>query len=252
MNDRTDNIFQKNKFDQLWYQLVSDGYFEAKKLNFIQYPSADGIGYAVEQLHGLGFIDHEYKPTIFGMYGSKFRKIKLESIRMILAGYHNEANILDLVTIVCCLQIGFELGIKKKKYTPRNPLDVSKEIAFYNYKLLFADEFIEYIFIWNDFMNVIGDAGDILKRNAKKPKIDSILKHNTLDNINKWCNDNAFKLDGFLKVIELRDEVIGDMMNMGINPYYNGLGLSRGKYNLTKILRNNIVEGIDEIKKIKR
>jgi HrpA-like RNA helicase len=249
-NKRTAECFQMNQFNQQWYKLTREEIFDASSLDFIQYPSADSIGYATEKLHGLGFIDHEYNPTLFGLYGSKFRKIKLENIRMILAGYHHNANILDLVTIACCIQIGHELGIQKKKYKPRNPLRVSEEEANQYYKLLFLDEFIEYLFIWDDFMNAIDSISSVLEKNIKlvKPSKGNIMPVNYLPN---WCKENGFKLEGLLKVIELRDEVIETMLTMGLNPYYNGLGLSRGAYNLVNILQRNIQEGIDEIKKIK-
>lgn len=244
---KDDTCFQMNQFDQQWYKIKYDGVFNASSLDFIQYPSADSIGYGVEVLHGLGFIDHEYKPTLFGMYCPKFRKLKLESIRMILAGYQYGANILDLITISCCVQIGFEIGIKKNKYKPRNPLELNETEAFYYYKLVFCDEFIEYLFIWNDFMNIIGNVGNVLEKSSKLDRLTSI----PMNYIYKWCKDNSFKYDGLLKVIELRDEVIGDMLTMGLNPYYNGLLLPKGTYNLANILKRNISEGLDEIKKIK-
>ena len=133
-------------------------------LDFIQYPSSDSIGYATEKLYGLGFIDHQYKPTIFGLYGDKFRKVSLENIRMILAGYYNKANILDLITISCCIQVGFHIGIDKKKYIPMDPLLVGNEQSLYYYRLLFSDEFIEYLFIWNDFMSIIEKIGTHIER----------------------------------------------------------------------------------------
>jgi hypothetical protein len=42
------------------------------------------------------------------------------------------------------------------------------------------------------------------------------------------------------------------MLTMGLNPYYNGLDLPTGTYNLTKILQRNVNEGMDEIIKIKK
>jgi tRNA A37 methylthiotransferase MiaB len=39
---------------------------------------------------------------------------------------------------------------------------------------------------------------------------------------------------------------------MGLNPYYNGMALEHGEYNLLKLLKNNLEDGITEIKKIKK
>ena len=53
-------------------------------------------------------------------------------------------------------------------------------------------------------------------------------------------------------ISRLRDEVISDMLTLGLNPYYNSLDVNPGKYNLVKSLKRNINEGLDEIKKIKQ
>lgn len=248
LDEKKDTSFQMNQFDQNWYDLVTDKPFNASMLDFIQYPSADAISYATEKLHGLGFIDHEYKPTLFGYYASKFRKLKLENIRMILAGYHRGANVLDLITIACCLEIGFRIGINKRKYTPRNPLHVEATEASYYYRLLFSDEFVEYLFIWHDFMEVIGKMGGQLEKSARTSK----KKELAIGYLNKWVENNHFNIYGLMDVIELRDEVIGDMLTMGLNPYYNGLDMPRGSYNLVKLLQRNIQEGMEEIRKIKQ
>ncbi len=239
--------FQTYKFSQQWYKLVNGDVFEAQNLDFIQYPSSDSMSYSLEKLHVLGFIDHEFKPTIYALLGIKFRKIKLDNIKMILAGYYYGANILDLITIACCVQEKNNIGIRRNKYKPRNPLNLSEKECQYYYKLVFADEFIEYLFIWNDFMNIINNIGELL--NKKSTNINEIILPSNY--LTHWCEANSFKLQGLLYVIELRDEIINDMVTIGLNPYYNSLEIPRGKYNLVNILNKNLSEGIEEIKKIK-
>lgn len=247
---KTDDAFQKNQFDQYWYKVVSAKAFSAGSIDFIQFPSSDSLNYSMEKLHGLGFIDHTYKPTIFGVYASNFRKVDLENIRMILAGYTHGGNILDLITIACFIQTGgtMNLGIRRNKYKPRNPLNLKdlNETKYY-YRLLFGDDFIEYLFIWHDFMEVVGLVGksvesakNVLKLSATKGRLD------------EWALANKISLRGLYYVIDLRDEVILDMMNMGLNPYYNDSELPRGKYDLVKILNNNLYEGLEEVRKIKK
>ena len=119
---RSDKAFQKNQFDQNWYEMQHGANFDVEQLDMLQPPSAESMCSSFEILHGLGFITHEYLPTLIGYYGSKFRKIKLENVRMIIAGYHHFANILDLITITAFLQLQNNLGIKKYKYKPQNPL----------------------------------------------------------------------------------------------------------------------------------
>lgn len=233
--DRDADSFQKNQFDQNWYKLEYENAFDVEQLDMPQPPSAESLSYSIEFLHGLGFITHEYLPSIFAFYAIKFRKVRLENIRMILAGYHHMANVLDLITIACFIQQRTDLGIKKHKYNIRNPLNVSEKQAEYYYKYIIQDEFIEYLFIWNEFIDLF-----------EKPTLTTI--NSKLDD---WCEEIGIRLDSMLRIVELRDEIISDMITMGLNPYYNGLNLERGIYNFTDILKRNLSEGIDEIKKIK-
>jgi HrpA-like RNA helicase len=232
--------FQMNAHDQWWWRINYKKQFVAQELSFIQYPSADSISHSLEKLYGLGFIDYEYKPTLFGMYAAKFRKMSLENARMLLAGYHHGANILDLITIICFLQIGHKLGIKHEKY---KPVDVRKRgaaDATQNYTRVYCDENIEYIFIWNEFTELIAALG----------KSDD--KSNVLNKLNAYMDAKKFHHNTFSKIVELRDEFITDLLTIGLNPYYNGMGLPRGTYNLNKIVRENIEEGLVEIQKIKK
>jgi hypothetical protein len=247
-SDRKLTSFQMNQFDQLWYDLTRKEDFIASKLDFIQYPSADSMSFGLNKLYKLGLIDWEYNPTIFGYFATKFRKVSLENIRMILAGFHEGANVLDLITIACANQVGFKLGINKRKYIPRNPLNVSDTEAFYYYKMLVMDEFIEYLFIWNDFMKAIDQIGDQVEKSSIRTNNTSLSN----EYLELWAKKNNLKLDALFAVVENRDEVIGDMINMGLNPYYNGLNLRHGIYNLTDILNRNLQEGVDEIQKLKR
>lgn len=239
--------FQMNQFDQHWYELSVKKIFRASTLDLLQYPSSDSIQYAIEQLHGLGLITDAYQPTIFGMYASKFRKLPIQAIRMILAGYHTQSNILDLVTIACCLQESTTL-INKKTYQPRDPLGVGDADASAYFKLLFADEFIEFLFIWDDFMKAVENLGTSMEKSARTTNVAKIAPRY----LEKWASDNAVSLEALLRVVELRDEVVGDMLSMGLNPYYNGLDLPRGTYNLVKILKRNLSEGMAEVQKIKK
>lgn len=234
------NSFQMNQFDQRWYQLTQAKPFDLSNLIFLQSPAADSFKFALEKLRVLGFIDHNYSATILGWFASKFRKIDIENARMILAGYHHGANILDLITITCFLQAGgFKLGIKRNKYKPRNPLGLPEQEVNLYYQLMVADEFIEYLFIWDDFMAFLED-------------VDLKTKNETLlEKINKWSEENQFNPDTFLFIITARDELITDLLNIGMNPFYNGYGVPRGKYNLVNILNDNLPEGMEEVRKIK-
>lgn len=233
--------------------------FAAADLDFMQYPSADSIGSSIEKLFGLGFITHEYRATIFGYFASKFRKVRPESVRMIIAGYHHHANVLDLVTIAAFLEVGsFGLGIDKRKYVPRNPLNVSKTLSYYYFRLLFSDEFIEYLFIWREFMAAVDKhMGAIVRRSIRSQGQGSgsgsgSTARDSMRGLEDWAESVGIKLAGLFHVVARRDEIIADMLAMGLNPYHNGLDLPPGSYDLVKILRRNLGEGMEEVRKIKK
>jgi HrpA-like RNA helicase len=292
--EKYNNAFQINQFDQRWYILETKKALNASSLNFIQYPASDSITHGLEKLRVLGFIDCEYKPTLFGYYASKFRKITLENARMILAGYYYGANVLDLITITCFLQAGHKLGIKRRSYIPRNPLKIkSYDQINYYYNMIFCDEFIEYLFIWEDFMEQIDILTEKIKKKLNKKggadikyKSNHTEKHTYQDadhaparetdrdpdsdifldeeyEINKtelpeimshlenWANENKFNYETLMKIVNMRDELLSDLLNLGLNPFYNSLGLRRGRYKLTNILKYNLSDGISEIRKIK-
>lgn len=238
-NDTEDNsshiYFQKNDYDNFWYRLSSKVPFACENLKLIQSPSADNISYSIEKLHGLGFIDYKLQPTLNGWYGSKFRKVSIENIRMILAGYQHGANILDLITIACFIQGSAKLGIKKQNYTPRNPYGVTAEKLEFYFRRVVADEHIEYIFMLDEIQNKVMLYGE------KNPNV-----------IKEWCDENNVSYYHLAKIIEARDEIILDMLNIGLNPFYNGLDTNPGVYKLSDIVRQNIEEGIEEIVKIKK
>jgi hypothetical protein len=97
-------------------------------------------------------------------------------------------------------------------------------------------------------MQVLNKMGDKYISNIKQSK----KKLFPYGYIEDWCEEVGVKLDGLIAAIALRDEVISDMMTAGLNPFYNGLEIPEGRYSLVEILNRNLIEGLDEIKKIKQ
>ena len=58
-----------------------------KELDLMTFPAVSSCNSSLEKLHILGFIDSQYNITNFGFIATKFSKIKLENIRLILSGY---------------------------------------------------------------------------------------------------------------------------------------------------------------------
>jgi len=73
-----------------------------------------------------------------------------------------------------------------------------------------------------------------------------------MSKVEQWCLDNKLIYAGINKVALVRDEIIDDLITMGLNPYWNGLGIEKGTYSLLKMFRENLDECVGEIKKIKK
>jgi hypothetical protein len=163
---------------------------------------------------------------------------------MILSGYYHKANILDLITMAIMLEAKWDdiSKVKRKKYKPRNVLGVTNSESEMYAKIFWADEFIEYVWIWYDFMEAL-DAID--------PKKTSKTKKLGIGYAKRWCEENELNYDGLMDRIQARDELIDLMINIGLNPYANGLNLKRGTYNLKTIINKDLELGMSEISKLK-
>lgn len=234
------------------YKIVYEKPFNVLDLDFLSYPSSDSIRFGLEKLYMLGFINQlgstlspnkptgngEIIPTMLGLLANKIRFMKIENIRMVFAGYFYGCNILDLITIASFLQLGWRSISSKtrSKFKPLNILNAKtdEEASLFQH-IIIGDDFIEYLFIWSEFMKQLD------KHKGKK-----------FNNIIKWVEDNNLLYDGLIEVVSLRDIYIESFISNGLNPYYNGLSLKKGSFNLIDILNKNINEGINEIIKIKK
>jgi hypothetical protein len=215
----------------------------------LELPASESLVYSMEKLYGLGFIDSQFNPTLLGLYNKGFSKINIESVRMILAGYSHGANILDLITIASFTMLKSS-DIFDRKYKPINvlkPKVADKDYDFY-YKTIIGDQFVEYLLVWelySEFLNNL--MNDIRKKSSKGQTYNF-----SISTIEKWCEDNHISYAGIINVTNNRDELLSSVISMGLNPYYNGMRLEKGEYNLLKIMRNSLDDGLSEIKKIKK
>jgi HrpA-like RNA helicase len=225
-----------------------------KPLNFsaidlFEIPAANSLIYSFEKLYSLGFIDSSYNPTVLGLYSKGFSKISMENIKMMLSGYSHGANILDLITITAFITVGNRF-IYSKKYKTINvlkPIVTDKDYEFY-YKTIIGDQFIEYLLVWELYSEFLNKMMEEIRKKSKKNQryIFSIKK------IEEWCVEHQIEYSGLVMVTTVRNELIASIISMGLNPYYNGMNLEPGVYNLLNILKNNLEDGVVEIKKIKK
>lgn len=254
-NHAKEKLFRRfEMMDNSWYKISNLLQTNLSSLDFIEMPSMQSLSFSIEKLHILGFIDDNYNITTPGFYANQIRFISLELRKMILAGFYYGANILDLITIASFVY-ATKRKIFKKTFKMTNFLKQSDiEFDFYN-KILFADGFVNCIFVWNIFQaflqkSISGLNADMLEKmnNLQTTEYKKILY---TDDIKQWCDDNDIIYDGLLKVIATRDQIVENIITLGINPYKNSLDLPKNSYNLNKILLNSLSDGINEIKKIK-
>ncbi len=217
-------------------------------LDFIELPSMQALGFSLEKLHILGFIDDAYCITPLGFYANKLRFIPLETRRMIMAGYCYGANILDLITISAFVYISkrkcFAKGFSLENFLTKN----DAEFIFYS-RVLIADDFIYCIFVWNLLQEFI--TKKLKGISSRKLASDKISGAIYLPAIEEWCEENGLLFEGLLQVIALREQIIENMITIGMDPYYNSLELPKYRYNLNNIFRDSLIDGLEEVKKIK-
>jgi HrpA-like RNA helicase len=228
-----------------WDGVVSDrieatGQFNVRNIDMLDYPAVDSLNYSIEKLFVLGMIDSSYKPTAIGLATTRVTKIPIEITRMILAGYQHGANILDLVTIGAFMYVSKTDYIdtrSKVKYNYETTFKKNiKELEYYN-KFFVADDFIESVFIWEDFM----DQVEIMKKKL------------SINHVKNWCKEHGLIYDGFLYIIETRDDIISSFIqSIGLDPFWNGAGIPRHQYSLRKFFQTNVYMGLEEIRKLKR
>ena len=235
--DINSTVFQTHKnVSSNWYTIKNELSINITALDLIEPPSIQSLKYAYEKLHILGFMDINCDITTTGFYANQFQFITLEMRKVIMSGYYYGANILDLVTIIAFVYTMkrkvFDIG--PKKFNLENFMGVNNKI-FDFYKILISDDFITCVFVWNIYQ-------DFIKTELKSGCV-------SMDKIREWCENVGIKFAGLMAVTKMRDDIIANMIDIGLNPYYNDLSLSG--YNLNTILTNSLPEGLAEIKKLK-
>lgn len=212
-----------------WYTIKNKFKTNISAIDFIELPSVQSLQYSVEKLHILGFLDDNYDVTVTGYFASKFRFISLDSRKMIMCGYYYGASILDLITIAAFVHVTkrkiFTKDFNIKNFAKADDKYIADDIL---------DDFINCIFVYNSLHQYIND---------------NITTNITLEKIRTFCTSHNLLYDGLLQVIEMRDTIIENMVDIGLDPYYNDLQIKH--YNLSKILNTSTFESFNEIKKFK-
>lgn len=241
-------LFQRNAIsDQRWWAIEHKKSLSIGAMDFLEMPSGPALQYATEKLHALGMIDDGYNITLFGYLANLIRFISLESKRMIFAGFNSGASIMDLITAAAFIYTGKRI-LYDKKFKMPNVLD--KPNFDFIYRVLIGDELIGAILLWNDFNDWISakitkafkSGGNISKSGLVSP-----------DAVKEWCLAHGILYEGWIAMIANRDVLLENLITIGVNVYFNTHSDSTvaTKFNLKQLLKDNLEEGLDEVRKIK-
>lgn len=170
-------------------------------------PSDDSVNYSFQKLFTLGAVDAHGTITPLGVTMNKFRKIGVESAKMILSGIVFGAPIYELVAIVCLMAVKRTDIILAKPddgitpftttkilddlYEPVPTYDRSKcDTMSFNAlkaKLLVGCEMLELLLIYERFA-------------AKSSKL-------SINDLMKWCESKGLNFHGLCGVTESIDEI---------------------------------------------
>jgi HrpA-like RNA helicase len=211
----------------------------------------EAINSPLDKLFSLGVIDKDINITKLGQLIYKFDKLNIENSKLILMGLYYNVNLLDLITIACCLTIG-----KMKILTFKSKLTLIKNELFDVFdKSLYEDECID-IYNYNILKNRLFISCEFIDFILLFNKIDEIIVDNNID-LEEWCNDYGINYNGVNQVISLKEDIINTLIfNIGINPYLNSkkninnlINISINSNKPKKELINELINEVSNIKK---
>lgn len=233
----TNRLFQMHtNISNDWYKIENLYETNIAGIDLIEIPAIQSISYSFEKLHIMGFIDDNYNITPIGLMSINIRKIPIEAKKAIFSGFGFGANVMDLITIISFVQV-LKYKIFGKEFSVIDFMKNNK-IRINSALLNQIDDFTICLFVWYAMQNYI---------NFKLSKPGS-----KLHDIRQWCINNNISFDGVIKAIDFRDNVIENMVVVGLNPFYNGLDIDYADYNLINIINKTPDIGINELIKIKK
>lgn len=182
---------------------------------FVRMEVGDDPSYMTEKIADAPRITDEsaFSLTRLGQIASKFNALMPEQIKLILQTYLWDCGTLDAITIAAYMGIGYnDFKLSKMKdidwvriYKDGLPHYMTKggaENLIYRVKLTIADDFISGLILFNAIGSILaGSGGDFAKLEA-------------------WCAECNLKYSGCVDFMALRDDIIEQSLQIGINPFY--------------------------------
>ncbi len=219
IKDNTPSILVENISMHMLAMLIRDPTTNVNKLPINQLltpPPDEAVQRALETLFVLGAIDQYGHLTETGRMLTAFRKLPLESCKMILSAIMYGISLKDAATIACLLELRKAdiviVGPNSKSITAANMyMDLYQnqtECDYDNYsrfkaKLLIGCEFLELLLIYQRFTLQFSQMND-------------------LEQLEEWCLEHHLVFSTLMRLSESVDEILWEIMNqLKINPMYN-------------------------------
>lgn len=199
--------------------------FDSTKIDLLDPVPYDGLAYSLKKFYAIGLIDHEYKPTIKALCAVKFSHVSIESICMILNGFANGANIMDLVTIAAFMSA--QVPPFMRKYKRRTVIDTDAKRAAFKTRFFIGCDMIDYLLLYNELLVVI-----------KSAKGDPYVA------LEKWCEENSVDKNAVMDILTIRDGILSSLVHMGLTP-------QPSKIPLSELLVSDFESGFIRVQKIK-
>ncbi len=252
--DNTPNIMVEDMTSHMLALIASEPNAALDKLSIYQMltpPSDDSINYSLQKLYVLGAIDSAGKITKLGRMLNTFRKINIESCKMILSGLVHGASIKELVCLACLMtsrKSDFVLDkrdsgvdpyttglLMDELYDLNETFDRSKcDTSNYNRlkgKLLVGCEMLELLLIYQRFST-----------KAELP----------INKLREWCLKKGLHYKNLSNVSESIDEVYWQMLEqLKINPLFTNAQptLYESLKRSTSLINTEMVDSVVRLKK---
>lgn len=218
--DNTPNILVEDITTHILAMIARDPKLSIDRLpisNLLTPPSDESIAQSLESLFVLGAIDAMGSITKLGRMMNSFRKLPIQSCKMILSAIAYDVSIQEMITMACLLNLKrsdvIASGPKVKPISVANLFmdlyTTQSECDYANYsrfkaKLLIGCEFLELLLIYERFVFQFEQGKSVMQ-------------------IQDWCNENGVIFNVLMKVSENVEEILWQIMNqMKINPmHYN-------------------------------
>lgn len=185
-------------------------------------PSDESVSQSLELLFTLGAINKHGSITKIGKMLNTFRKISLQSCKMILSSIVYGVSVKEMVTLACLLEIKksdiIASGPKTKPISTADLFidlyDNQTDCDYHNYsrfkaKLLIGCEFLELLLIYQRFTIQFEQSQDI-------------------NQLRIWCDQKGIIFDSLIKLSENIEEILWQIMNhIQMNPMANDTNLYR-------------------------